>query len=329
MFFSVIIPTYNPRQFLPTLLDSISHNECIDDIEIIISDDVSTESFDDILESYVHLNIKKISNEQHMGFPRNGRQHGAEVATGTWICFSDQDDYFLDGAFDKIKKFIFDNNCKNYIISDFILEDAENHGQKLEDGAKGWTHGKFYEKVFWDKYKIGYDDVRYCEDINLSTKLSCLLTAERITYYKFNEPIYVWLRRKDSLSDIEYFVHSFPDYIRATLGVIMPYLEKYKDDKEIYDSFQILFFQTFLHMYFYLQSPSFFKKKKIVLEIILILQPIYEQFKEITHYTNEMIIQLLSTNLLSVYASMRNTDFNQIPFIEQLTFKQWLEAYFD
>ena len=329
MFFSVIIPTYNPRQFLPTLLDSISHNECIDDIEIIISDDVSSESFDDILESYVHLNIKKISNEQHMGFPRNGRQHGADIAIGKWICFSDQDDYFLDGAFDKVKKFIFDHNCKNYIISNFIMEDVITHSQKIEDATKGWTHGKFYEKTFWDNYHIGYDDVQYCEDINLSTKISCLLNAEKIVCSKIEEPLYVWCRRKDSLSDVEYFVNSFPDYIKATLGVIMPYLENYKDNKEVYENFQILFFQTFLHMYFYLQSPFFSKKKTIVLKIILELQPFYEQFKQLTGYSNEIILYLLSNNLLEIYSNTRHTDFNQIPFTEQLTFKQWLEVYFD
>lgn len=329
MFFSVIIPTYNPGNFLPRLLDSISHNDCIDDIEIIISDDISTEPFDETLKNYTNLNIRMISNDHHAGFPRDGRQHGSEVAQGTWICFSDQDDYFVDNAFDKVKKFIEDNNVKNYLISNFIMEEADTHNQKLEDGSKGWTHGKFYEKVFWDKYQMGYDDVKYCEDINLSTKMSCLVTAEKIEYSKMDEPVYIWCRRKDSLSDVEYFISSFPDYIEATLGVIMRYLEKYREPKELCDAYQILFFQTFLHMYFYLQSPFFFGKKKIILEIALQLQPIYERFKELMGYNNDIILQLLSTELLGMYANVRNQDFMQIPFTEQLTFKQWLEAYFD
>lgn len=329
MFFSVIIPTYNPKQFLPRLLDSISHNDCIKDIEIIISDDLSTEPFDDVLKSYTNLNIRQIFNDKHMGFPRNGRQHGADVAIGKWICFSDQDDYFLDGAFDRVKNFILDNDCKNYVISNFIMEDVVTHAQKIEDGTKGWTHGKFYEKTFWDNYDVGYDDVQYCEDINLSTKMSCLLSAEKIVYSKIEEPLYVWCRRKDSLSDVEYFVNSFPDYIRATLGVVMRYLEKYKDNQELFDTYQILFLQTFLHMYFYLQSPFFFGKKSIVLKIMLELQPLYEKFKKLTNYNNEIIIQLLSTNLLEMYANTRHTDFSQIPFTEQLTFRQWLNVYFD
>ena len=270
-----------------------------------------------------------ISNEVHAGFPRNGRQHGADEAKGQWICFSDQDDYFVDNAFDKVKDFIEKNNVHNYLISNFIMEDTNNNLRTVEDGTKGWTHGKFYEKIFWDKYNMGYDNVKYCEDINLSTKMSCLLSAEHVPYSKLDEPIYVWCRRKDSLSDIEYFVNSFPDYIDATLGVIMVYLEKYKENKELCDTYQILFFQTFLHMYFYLQSPFFFGKKKIILQIALQLQPIYEKFKQMMGYSNEVILQLLSTELLGMYANVRNNDFMQIPFTEQLTFKQWLEAYFD
>jgi glycosyltransferase involved in cell wall biosynthesis len=49
MFFSIIVPTYNPRKFLPKLLDSIATNKILDDIEIILSDDLSTEPFDDIV----------------------------------------------------------------------------------------------------------------------------------------------------------------------------------------------------------------------------------------------------------------------------------------
>ena len=58
-FFSVIIPTYNPKEFLPRLLESIKHNDCLDKIEVIISDDCSTEPFDDVLEKFpeIHFNI--------------------------------------------------------------------------------------------------------------------------------------------------------------------------------------------------------------------------------------------------------------------------------
>ena len=329
MFFSVVIPTYNPRPFLPRLLESITHNECLDQIEVIVSDDLSTESFDDIIRQYPQLSIRTIYNEKHMGFPRNGRQHGADVAMGEWICFSDQDDYFLDNAFDKVKTFIEANSVHNYLLTNFIMEISATGVRHQEDAGKGWTHGKFYERSFWKKYNICYDEVDYCEDINLSTKVSCILTAEHLTYTIMEEPIYVWCRREDSLSDIPYFVQSFPDYIKATLNVIMDFLEKYKDDKEVCNTYQVLFLQTFLHMYFYLQSQFFFNKKETVLSIIIVLQPIYERFKKMFNYTNEMLINSFSTDLLGLYNDTRTGDFAQIPFMEQISFKDWLSVYFN
>lgn len=332
MFFSVIIPTYNPRQFLPRLLESISHNQCLEDIEVIISDDCSTEEFDDIIEQYSEkLNIRKIINEEHTGFPRAGRQNGATEAKGDWICFADQDDYYLNGAFDKVKEIITKNNLKYMVISNFIVENSETYQQYTENGIKGWTHGKFYQRDFWINEKLGYDDVKYCEDINLSTKTSCILIANKQEYTLIEEPIYVWCRRRDSLSEGSYFVNSFPDYIRATLNVIMQYIEKYKDtqDEEILNNYNLLFIQTFLHMYFYLQSDYFFTEKLKMIEIIKLLQPIFTRYKEIFNYTNETFIKLISIDLLEIYNSIRNGDFLQIPFIEQIAFKDWINIFFN
>lgn len=327
MFFSVIIPTYNPRRFLPRLLDSISHNKCINEIEIIISDDCSTEEFDDIIEQYDSLNIRKISNEKHMGFPRAGRQHGVDEATGEWINFADQDDYFLNGAFDRVKETIISNKVSAVLISNFIVENSETYEQRIENAMKGWTHGKFYNRKFLLDNDIRYDEIDYCEDINLSTKISCVLIAKDIQYIILEDPIYVWCKRRDSLSEGEYFVNSFPNYIQATLGIVYNYLEKYITNVELAEQYNILFIQTFLHMYFYLQSDFFFDRNKYM-KVIEILQPIYAKYKTLTGYTNESFVQLLSTDLLDLYNNMRFGDVSQIPFIEQITFKDWINIFF-
>lgn len=332
MFFSVIIPTYNPGQFLPRLLESISHNQCLNDIEVIISDDCSTEKFDDIIEEYSKkLNIRKIVNKEHTGFPREGRQNGANESTGDWICFADQDDYYLNGAFDKVKEIITTKKLTSIVVSNFIIENSTTYEQHIEHGLKGWTHGKFYSKNFWLDEELGYDDIQYCEDINLSTKVSCILIAKKDQYTIIEDPIYVWCKRKDSLSEGTYFINSFPDYIKATLGVILKYLNKYIDggDNKIISDYNILFIQTFLHMYFYLQSDFFYHEKEKMIAIIQILQPIYDEYKKLFHYTNEYFIQLLSTDLLNLYHSIRDGDFNQIPFIEQIAFKDWINIFFN
>lgn len=82
MLFSIVVPIYNPGDCLKRLLTSIDTNYCIDDIEVILSDDLSTEPFDDLIEDFNNLTIKIIKNDKHYGFPRAGRQHGLEEAKG-------------------------------------------------------------------------------------------------------------------------------------------------------------------------------------------------------------------------------------------------------
>ena len=89
MFFSIIIPTYNPKKYLNKLLNSIIKNNCLNEIEIIIVDDQSEEDFSDILLQYPKCHFKVIKNDHHYGFSRVGRQTGSEHAQGKWMVFAD------------------------------------------------------------------------------------------------------------------------------------------------------------------------------------------------------------------------------------------------
>jgi len=324
MFFSVIIPTYNPKKYLPRLLVSIAHNDCANDIEVIISDDCSTEFFDEILETFNMLDIKKIVNEKHMGFPRTGRQRGADIAQGKWIYFSDQDDYFLEHAFDKAKEYIETQNVSNCFVSDFIMESAETGERTIYEGYKGWTHGKFFEKRFWDKYELCYDEVDYCEDINLTTKVGCIMTYERLSYPILKEPLCVWYRRNDSLCCDDYFIHSMGDYVRGSMGVIIDYVEKSKDDEELYGIFSMKFINTIYHIFFYLQNHMLYGNAEALKETLDATRLYYERFKEITGLTTDAIILLTYTNWLPSYNEIRAGDCKQLPFVEHESFANWM-----
>ena len=328
-FFSVVIPTYNPKIYIGRLMKSIATNECIDDVEIIVSDDVSSEPFDDVLEPFSNLNIVRIANKEHTGFPRYGRQHGLEVAKGKWITFADQDDYFLANALDHMKECIIKENMHNFIVSDFIEESVETGKRIRRKGRSGWTHGKFYEKEFMTKYGISYDYVKYCEDINLSTKIDCVCIANHVKSHEYPNQVYVWGRRKDSLSDAEYFKKSMPDYIKATLGVIINFVEQYITDKDLIGLFNAKFIVTLLHVYFYYQSKTLSQSRRDMIISILTVQPIYSKFKWLTGFSNETIFELLNTDLMWLYNQTRHEDYNQIPFIEQITFKDWMNQYLD
>ena len=63
--FSIIISCYNSSKTIERLLESLCKQELTkDELEIIISDDCSTEPYDDIVNEYKDkLNIKKVKTE--------------------------------------------------------------------------------------------------------------------------------------------------------------------------------------------------------------------------------------------------------------------------
>lgn len=63
-FFSIIIPCYNSKKTIGNLLNSIVNQDMNDEIEVIISDDHSTESYQDIVNEYSKiLSIKQVQTD--------------------------------------------------------------------------------------------------------------------------------------------------------------------------------------------------------------------------------------------------------------------------
>ncbi|MBQ9012800.1 MAG: glycosyltransferase family 2 protein [Bacilli bacterium] len=90
---SVIVPAYNTEKYLKKCLDSLV-KQTLDDIEIIVINDCSTDKTKDILEKYKrkYKNIKVINNKTNKGIGYN-RNLGIKKAKGEFISFIDSDDY--------------------------------------------------------------------------------------------------------------------------------------------------------------------------------------------------------------------------------------------
>ena len=88
---SIVIPTYNASGFMPGLLDSI-FKQAVDDMEVIIVDDCSTDNTVEIGGRYP---IRIIEMEKNGG-PAKARNRGVEAAKGDIIFFLDSDVIVLD-----------------------------------------------------------------------------------------------------------------------------------------------------------------------------------------------------------------------------------------
>lgn len=123
---SILINNYNYERYLQQAIES-AINQTYKNIEIIIVDDGSTDSSNEIINKYSHLENIKIL------FKSNGGQatafnEGFKLASGEIIFFLDSDDYFLP---EKVEKVIEKYNS---------LPDAGwlVHSLRLEDNKKNY-----------------------------------------------------------------------------------------------------------------------------------------------------------------------------------------------
>lgn len=110
MRFSIIIPNYNSEKTIVRLLDSIK-NQSYKDYEVIIVDDVSTDSSCKVIDEYITRNnlyeqffLDNLYKKRYNGGTRNA---GVEEARGDYILFADCDDWFFSNtALEEISKVI-------------------------------------------------------------------------------------------------------------------------------------------------------------------------------------------------------------------------------
>ena len=104
---TVIIPAYNSEKFIAQTLDSLV-NQTMQDIEVIVVDDGSTDSTCDIITKY-HIDFPYIKYiyQENSGVSA-ARNKAIPLATGEYVVFLDADDVYtpesLEGFYSKAKE---------------------------------------------------------------------------------------------------------------------------------------------------------------------------------------------------------------------------------
>jgi len=128
---SIIICTYNGERFLKEQIQSIVE-QTYPNLEIIISDDASTDKTKAILSEYKKFsNIQLVFNNTNIGFVKNF-EFAARLANARYIAFSDQDDVWLPRKIEKLYHAI-GNHSLVYSDSTLINQDGQSLNKKLSD----------------------------------------------------------------------------------------------------------------------------------------------------------------------------------------------------
>ena len=198
---SIIVPVYNVEKYLDKCLKSLV-NQTLEDIEVIIINDGSTDDSQIIIDKYtVDYPDKVRSFFQKNAGQGEARNFGIEKATGEYIAFVDSDDYVDSNMYkllyQKAKAEDLDIVlCDNYNVYEKgragirqSLYDTDNH---LFDKPAVWN--KIYKAELIKKNNIKFRKKVWYEDLDFTFKIYTL--TDKVGYIK--ESLYNYLLRRGS-----------------------------------------------------------------------------------------------------------------------------------
>ncbi|MEK3716556.1 MULTISPECIES: glycosyltransferase [unclassified Paenibacillus] len=122
LLFSICIPTYNREEELDVCLNSIySQNARMEDFEVIVSDNASTDRTEELVRKYQlgYPNLRYYRNEHNEGADYNFLKC-AGYARGEFIKLHGDDDYWLPGSLEALYSVIEQNKDCSLIFLDIL-----------------------------------------------------------------------------------------------------------------------------------------------------------------------------------------------------------------
>lgn len=121
-FFSVIIPTYNRKQFALEAIQSVLDQSFVD-FEVIVVDDGSTDGSEQLIKD-IDLRVNYIKQENSgVSVARNT---GITNSKGRYICYLDSDDLWHQNKLSEMHDFI-----QHYPTMEVLFHDFRKHNVKL------------------------------------------------------------------------------------------------------------------------------------------------------------------------------------------------------
>lgn len=233
---SVIVPVYNVENYIEKCLNTLV-NQTIQDIEIIIVNDGSTDNSKNVIEKFIKKYPEKIVYlEKENGGLSDARNYGLPYAKGEYIAFLDSDDYVEFDMYERMYEVAKKENS-DMVECDFIWEYPNKQKQDIGKIYNG-KH-EMLEKVrvvAWNKlikrqilndtqilFPKGY---RY-EDVEFTYKLIPYLN--KVSFLK--KPCIHYVQRENSISN------SQNERTREIFNVLDNVINFYKE-KNFYDEYK-------------------------------------------------------------------------------------------
>ncbi|EMM4084154.1 glycosyltransferase family 2 protein [Shigella flexneri] len=251
---SVIVPVYNAENYIQRCILSLL-KQTLDDVEIIIIDDGSTDNSLAIIKETVALHTstarqKKINiiSRENKGVAYT-RSQGLRLSQGEFIIHFDSDDWAKSNMLEEMYKTIVSYNADMVICDYFLVKnnketlikqrgeyDPEKCIRYLLTGElEGFTWNKLIRKKYIDKNKIDFDnEITYMEDFLFI--LNVLLHHPKII---FQDDAYYYYQKSNPKSLTNHAsVNRLSEMIKA-VNEIENKIKKYNAQKYLNNDFQL------------------------------------------------------------------------------------------
>ena len=240
---SIIVAAYNAEKYISKCLDSLT-KKTLDNIEIIVVDDGSTDLTGEIILSYESKKILYYRKEN--GGLSDARNFGLKQSSGEYVAFVDSDDYCEENMYDllyeKAKEGAFD------IVETAYYRDYENYtvlkyprdyiyGKILYNPAGQWW--KLIRRSIIIENNICFQNRKWYEDLNFNTKLLPLIN--RVGYIE--TPLYHYVQHDGSIMHtVSSKIFDIYDCVSDIISFfkVNNYWEKYHEDLEYLFAKEIL-----------------------------------------------------------------------------------------
>jgi GT2 family glycosyltransferase len=170
---SVIIVSYNTKEFLKGCIESIYKTTKNIKFEIIVSDNASSDGTVEILKKLQTENFKLIENKENLGFSK-ANNIGVKQATGRYLLFLNPDIEVHENTLEGMVKFMDENKsagaatCK-LIMPNGQIDDASHRGFPTPWNA--FSHFSGIAKLFgktriFGGYNLGFKDFTKAHEID-------------------------------------------------------------------------------------------------------------------------------------------------------------------
>lgn len=216
---SIIVPIYNIENYLPETLNSILKQSMIEETEVLMIDDGSTDNSRYIIEEYALDYDNFYACHKSNEGPSIARNLGIELAKGEYLMFLDSDDIILSDRCEKLYGLAKKNDSdfvgsfgKRLTRYNFYGSLIYNNAYKnIEDQKENvifeempeliwdtFCTNKLYKKSFLDENDIRFIPKMKYEDIPFALEAYCLGNNVSLT----KDTSYLWRIRQDSNSSL-------------------------------------------------------------------------------------------------------------------------------